>query len=172
MGGVQGVLVRVFLLPFVLAQHHALHLGHAAHLQKLPHLLPGEEPGGAVGAVGQDVEAPAVPGGLAAGEPFVTRPGEQAHQQSNHRRSPQAERGKQHKPVAERVEHPDALHHLLAGLVEGGGSAQPDGVEHHPIEIPARQHQGSVERQPLFVPLVPGANYGFKAIFQLFDELG
>ena len=47
----------------------------------------------------QDVEAPAVPGGLAAGEPFVTRPGEQAHQQSNHRRSPQAERGKQHKPV-------------------------------------------------------------------------
>ena len=27
--------------------------------------------------------------------------------------------GEQHKPVAEGVEHPDALHHLLARVMEG-----------------------------------------------------
>ena len=125
-----------------------------------------------MGAVGQDVEAPAVPGSLAAGKPLVARPGEQAHQQGDHRRCSQAEGGEQHKPVSEGVEHPDALHHLLAGFVESGGNAQPDGVQQHSIEIPARQPCGGVEGQLLFVALIPGADFGFKTIFQFFDELG
>ncbi len=135
--GVEGVLVRVIRALLVFAQHHALYLGHAPHLQKLSHLLPGEEPRGAVGAVGQNIEAPAVPGGLITGKPLVPRPGEQAYQQNDHRRGPQAEGGEQHKPVAEGVEHPDALHHLLPGFVKGGCGAQAQGVQEHPVEVPA-----------------------------------
>ena len=107
---------------------------------------------------------------MIAGKPFVALPCEQADQKDDHSRRAEAEGGKHHKEILEGVEHPDALH-LLAGHVKYGFLSEPQGVEQHPIEVPAEAAEHGVQRHTRFVALVPAAPSICSEVLYLFQEL-
>ena len=155
-GHIGGIFVRVVRSLFPLSQHHALDLRDAAQLQKLLQLLFRQETGGAVGGVREDVKAPGIADKLVAGEKDVPLFRDKADQQKDDNGEAQPEGREQHKPVAQGIKHPDTAHLFTLG-VEGGGGTQADGVEEHPIEVPAQQSKGDVDRKFGFMPLKPGA---------------
>ena len=104
----------------------------------------------------EDIEAPRIADKLVAGEKDVPLFRDKADQKQDDNGEAQPEGCEQHKPVAQGIEHPDAAR-LLALGVKGGGGTQADGVEEHPIEVPAQQSKGDVDRKFGFMPLKPGA---------------
>ena len=124
-----------------------------------------------MGGVREDIEAPGVVDELIAGEPYIPLFRDEADQQEDHKGGAQSEWRKQNKPVQERIEHPDACY-LLASGVEGGGSAQADGVEEHPVKIPAQQSKGDVDGKFSLVAVDPGAAFFGQLVLQLFQVCG
>ena len=109
-----------------------------------------------MGGVREDVKAPGIADKLVAGEKDVPLFRDKADQKQDDNGEAQPEGGEQHKPVAQGIKHPDTAHLFTLG-VEGGGGTQADGVEEHPIEVPAQQSKGDVDRKFGFMPLKPGA---------------
>ena len=120
-----------------------------------------------MGGVRKDVKAPGVVNELVPREPYVALFGDEADQQDNHNGEAQSKGGEQHKPVPDGIEHPDTPH-LLAGGVESGGGAQPDGVEEHSVKVPARQSKGDVDGKFGFVAVNPGTAFFRQLVLQFF----
>lgn len=124
-----------------------------------------------MGGVREDIEAPGIVDELVAREKDITLFGDKTDQQEDHKGGAQPERRKQDKPVQERIEHPNTCY-LLTGSVEGGGGTQTDGVEQHPVEVPAYQSKGDIDRKFSLVAVDPGTAQLDQFVLQLFQING
>ena len=165
-----GIPVGVIGMPLDAAEEHTRNLPDAAELQMLAKLSFRRKAGGAVSPLRENVKAARITGKMIAGKAFVALPCEQADQKDDHSRRAEAEGCKHHKEILEGVEHPDALH-LLAGYVKYGFLSEPQGVEQHPIEVPAEAAEHGVQRHTRFVALIPASPSICSEALYLFQEL-
>ena len=170
MSHIGGVFVRV-LRPFLdLTQQHSGDAAYGADLQKGFHLPFGEEAGGAMRPVRENIEASWVSRILIAGKPKVAAFGHKAEHQRKERGGFQSEAREYRQPVADRIEYPDGGH-ILPCVMKDSVNAEAHGVQEHPVKIPTHQPDRDVEGQFLFVPLEPYTPAGFNGILQLFQQL-
>ena len=105
-----------------------------------------------------------------AGEPDVAFFRDEADDQDDHQRRYNSKAGEHCTPVFERVQYPDALDFFIR-LMKGRCNSEPQGIEKHPIKIPADDHGWHARRQFGFVSFVPAFESCFRFVLQLFKEL-
>ena len=165
-----GVFVRVFRSFLDLAQQHPGDTAYGTDFQKGFHLPFGEEAGGAMRPVRENIEAPWVSRILIAGEPEIPALGHKAEHQHEERGGLQPKAGEYRQPVADRIKYPDGGH-ILPRVMKDRVNTKAHGVQEHPVKIPAHQSDGDVEGQLFLMPLEPYAPAGFNGLLQLFQQL-
>ena len=121
-------------------------------------------------AVRENVKAAWVMRVFVAGEPDVALLCDEADDQHDHQRRHDPEAGKYRTPVFERVQHPDALDFFIR-LMKGRCNSKPQGIEKHPIKIPADDHGWHAHGQLGFVSGKPAFESCVQFVLQLFKEL-
>ena len=81
---VQRVFVRIVRVALMLSHQHIPHFLYRAHNQEFPHLFLREEAGGAVGPIGQDIEAPLILLVFVSGEPDIPFFGDKTDEKEDH----------------------------------------------------------------------------------------
>ena len=125
-----------------------------------------------MGGIGEDVKAPGVALKFVAGEPVVALLGDEADHQDAEEGDSQAGGAENHQEILYRVSDPDGFDLRGVRPVEGGGDAQPDGIDEHSVEIPAHKKEGDVRLDPFTLPGHPPAKFPVDTVLQLFDERG
>ncbi len=105
-----------------------------------------------------------------AGEPDVALLRDETDNQHNHQRCYDPKAGEYRTPVFEGVQHPDALDFFIR-LMKGRCDSKPQGIEKHPIKIPADDHGWHARRQFGFISFVPAFESCVYFVLQLFKEL-
>ena len=150
MRGIERVSVRIVRMLFNFAEDHALCLARGRQLQKFSHFFFRQETGRAMRTVRENVKPARVVRVFVAGEPDVALFRDETDDQDDHQRRYNSKAGEHCAPVFERVQHPDAFDLILAG-VKGRCNSEPQGIEKHPIKIPADDHGWHARRQFGFV---------------------
>ena len=104
------------------------------------------------------------------GEPDVAFFRDKTDDQDDHQRRYNSKAGEHCTPVFERVQYPDALD-FFARLMKGRSDSKPQGIEKHPIKIPADDHGWHAHGQFGFVSGKPALESCVKFVLQLFKEL-
>ena len=167
---IQRVFIRIVRMALMLSHQHILHFLHGTHDQEFPHLFLREEAGGAVGPVGQDIEAPLVLLVFVSGEPEVTFFGNKTDEKEDHCRGSQPERCEQHEEIAKGIEHPNAPD--LPGGAIGGTDPQPEGIEEQPVDVPACQRQRDIDRELFLIPGDPTPEFAVKQVLCFCEPAG
>ena len=103
-------------------------------------------------------------------EPDITLFRDEADDQDDHQRRYNSKAGERCAPVFERVQHPDALDFFIR-LMKGRCDSKPQGIEKHPIKIPADDDGWHAHGQLGFVSGKPAFEFCFRFVLQLFKEL-
>ena len=170
MCSIERVSVRIIRMLFDFAEDHALCLARRRQFQKFAHFFLGQETGRAMCAVRKNVKSTRVMRVFVTGEPDVAFFRDEADDQHDHQRRYNSKAGEHCAPVFERVQHPDAFDLILAG-VKGRCNSKPQGIEKHPIKIPADDHSWHAHRQLGFVSGKPAFESRIQFVLQLFKEL-
>ena len=155
---------------FDFAEDHALRLARGRQLQKLAHFFLRQKTGRAVCAVRENVKPARVMRVLVAGEPDVAFFRNEADNQHDHQRRYDPKASEHCTPVFERVQHPDAFYFFFA-RVKGRSDSKPQGIEKHPIKIPADNDGWYAHGQFSFVSGKPAFESCVQFVLQLFKEL-
>ena len=155
---------------FDFAKDHALCLARGRQLQKFSHFFFRQETGRAMRTVRENVKPARVVRIFVTGEPDVAFFRDEADDQHDYQCRHNSEAGEYHAPVFERVQHPDTFDFFIR-LMKGRCDSKPQGIEKHPIKIPADDHSWHAHRQLGFVSGKPALEFRFRFVLQLFKEL-
>ena len=168
--GIERVSIRIIRMLFDFAEDHALRPARRRQLQKLAHLFLRQKSGCAMRTVRENVKAAWVMRVFVAREPYITFFRNETDNQHDHQRRYDSKACEYCTPVLERVQHPDAFDLILTS-VEGRCNSEPQGIEKHPIKIPADDHGWHARRQFGFISFVPAFESCVYFVLQLFKEL-
>ena len=154
---------------FDFAEDHALRPARRRQLQKLAHFFLRQETGRAMCAVQENVKPARVMRVFVTGEPDVAFFRDKTDDQHNYQRRHDPKAREYRAPVFERVQHPDALDFFIR-LMKGRCDSKPQGIEKHPIKIPADDHSWHAHRQLGFIPRKPAFESRFRFVLQFFKE--
>ena len=167
---VERVSVWVIRMLFDFSEDHALRLARGREFQKFAHFLLRQETGRAMRTVRENVKPTRVVRVFVAGEPDVALFRDEADNQHNYQRRYDPKASEHCTPVFERVQHPDAFYFFFA-RVKGRSDSKPQGIEKHPIKIPADNDGWYAHGQFSFVSGKPAFEFCFRFVLQLFKEL-